>query len=116
VLADRPPGIPPGGHRRPEEQARIDGREGDHAQRPQREREPPIWRQFWVDWLTVPAEPERAFCCIARAIFARAGDLRLGDQGCLRSVPAYLCRVRPSGSGAFPALARRQQMREELTP
>jgi hypothetical protein len=21
-----------------------------------------IWRQSWVGWLTVPAEPERAFC------------------------------------------------------
>jgi hypothetical protein len=48
-------------------------------------------------WLTVPAEPERAFCCIARAIFARGRDLRLGDQRCLRSLAACLCRVRQPG-------------------
>ena len=58
---------------------------------------PPIWRHSWVGWLTVPAEPERAFCCIARAIFARGRDLRLGDQRCLRSVAACLCRVRQPG-------------------
>ena len=58
---------------------------------------PPIWGHSWVGWLTVPAEPERAFCCIARAIFARGRDLRLGDQRCLRSLAACLCRVRQPG-------------------
>jgi hypothetical protein len=60
---------------------------------------PPIWRQYWVGWLIVPAEPERAFRCIARAIFARGRYLRLGDQrlpavsGCL-PLPPPAFRVR----------------------
>jgi hypothetical protein len=63
------------------------------AQRPQREGEPPIRRGSWVGWLTVSAEPKRAFCYVARAIFAQGRDLRLGDQRCVRSLAACLCHL-----------------------